>query len=183
MMFSRVVFLDRDGTINVDSGYVYQVEDWQFLDGAIDALRTLSSRGYALAVVTNQSGIARGYYTEAEVLILHEHMKREAAREGVTIDAIAYCPHKADAGCSCRKPGTLMSGQIEEQLGCAIDYQRSWTVGDKTSDIAFGKALGTRTALLSSPYWSEAELTDRPNLIANSLREATRRILAGEPYS
>jgi D-glycero-D-manno-heptose 1,7-bisphosphate phosphatase len=180
MMSRRVVFLDRDGTINVDHGYVHRIEDWQFLAGALDAMRALQVGNYALAVVTNQSGIARGYYSAAEVLTLHEHMKQEAARAGVSIDAVAYCPHQAEARCSCRKPGTQMSSQIEQQLGGRIDYRHSWTVGDKLSDIAFGASLGTQTALLSSPYWSDGELSQRPNLIADSLQQVAAQILGSE---
>jgi len=180
MMLCRVVFLDRDGTINVDRGYVHRIEDWQFLQGALEALKDLQSGGYALAVVTNQSGIARGYYSAAEVRVLHEYMRRQAARTGVSIDAVAFCPHGPDANCPCRKPGTQMSKQIEKQLGSSIDYPHSWTVGDKPADIAFGKNLGTRTALLSSPYWSVGDRTPQPDIFADSLRQAATRILNGK---
>ena len=182
-MMRKVVFLDRDGTINVDHRYLSRVDQWQYTDGALPALHSLQSAGYALAIVTNQSGIARGYYTEADLHILHQHMHQTAAEYGVTFDAVAYCPHGPDDACLCRKPNTQMSQLVEEQLGCPIDYPNSWTIGDKPSDINFGKSLGTHTALITSNYWSPAELTQQPNIIAESLRQATTQLLGETPIA
>ena len=172
----RVVFLDRDGTINVDDGYVYRAEDWAFCDGAAEGVRLLKSEGFAVAVVTNQSGIARGLYTAQDVERLHRFAERELSAQGAAIDAIAFCPHGADDGCRCRKPATGMADQVAESLGAAIDYAGSWMIGDKVTDIEFGFRLGARTALLTSRYWTPSDLVRPPDVLADSLWEAARKI-------
>jgi D-glycero-D-manno-heptose 1,7-bisphosphate phosphatase len=171
----KVVFLDRDGTINVDHGYVYRVSDWEFVEKAPEALKKLQDAGFKLAVVTNQSGIGRGYYALDDMHALHEHMRSELQKEGVTIDALAFCPHDPDLDCECRKPAPGMARQIEEQLG-EIDYAASWTIGDKDKDIEFGKGLGTKTALIRSKYWQEDELSLKPDILVDSLFEAATAI-------
>jgi D-glycero-D-manno-heptose 1,7-bisphosphate phosphatase len=167
---TKVIFLDRDGTINVDHGFVYKIEDWEFTDRAPEALQLLQAAGYQLAIVTNQSGIARGLYTEEDMRHVHEHMREQLAKEGVTIAAIALCPHNRDSTCDCRKPKAGMAKQIEETIG-TIDYQNSWTIGDKEADMGFGKNAGTKTALIKSKYWNEGELSEQPDLIVDSLYE------------
>ena len=175
-MAARIVFLDRDGTVNVDHGYVYRIADWQFTDRALESMRLLRTSGFGLAIVTNQSGIARGYYTLADVQILHEHLQDVLLASGIPLDAIAICPHGPEAGCDCRKPLTGMARQIENQIGRSVDYRRSWTIGDKISDLQFGLALETHTALIRSDYWSDANLAVRPELIVDSLYDAAVQI-------
>jgi D-glycero-D-manno-heptose 1,7-bisphosphate phosphatase len=173
----RVVFLDRDGTINVDRGYVYRRDDWEFVPGAIEGLKLLQTADYALAVVTNQSGVARAYYTAEDVQELHRHMRALLEAEGVTLDAVAFCPHGPDEDCDCRKPRPGMARWIEAQLGDVVDAASSWMIGDKPADVGFGAALGLRTVLLASPYWKPEELTSPPTQIADSLLEAARFIV------
>ena len=173
-----VVFLDRDGTINVDRGYVHHIEDWQFIPGAAEATRDLRSAGYAVAIVTNQSAIAAGKYTLADVERLHVHILAELALLGTTIDAIGVCPHSPNDNCRCRKPRTGMAEQVERQLAETIDYASSWTIGDKPHDTEFGRALGTRTILLRSRYWDANDVSLRGQLVASSLTDATRVILS-----
>lgn len=173
----KVAFLDRDGTINVDHGYVYRVEDWQFTERAVDAIRLLREAGFAVAVVTNQSGIAAGHYSQDDLQRLHHHLHDELAKAGTQVDALASCPHGSAENCDCRKPRTGMIRQIEAVLGKPIDFAASWTIGDKPADVGFGRGLGTQTALLRSRYWNKAELSDQPNLIADSLYEAVMQIL------
>lgn len=175
-MSLRVVFLDRDGTINVDYGYVVTPEKWEFLPGVPAAIRSLREAGYAIAVVTNQSAVASGRCTIEDVERLHEFMSAKLASEGAIVDAVAFCPHSASEGCDCRKPKTGMLRQLERQLGTSIDLGRSWTIGDKPSDTEFGRALGTRTVLLTSRYWNSAELTAKPDYICSSLVEAVKVI-------
>lgn len=177
-MARAVIFLDRDGTLNVDKGFVHRREDWEFTDRAVEALRGLRDAGYALAVVTNQSGVGRGYFGLEDVLVLHEYVRQQLARQGVKLDAIAICPHAPDDGCDCRKPRTGMARQIEAQLGEPVAYERSWVIGDKLSDLRFGQALGVRVALLRSRYWDEDQLPAPPTLIADSLYESAQAILA-----
>lgn len=176
----KVAFLDRDGTINVDHGYVSRIEDWELTDHAAEAIILLRDAGFRIAVVTNQSGIAAKMYLESEMHILHAHMRRELAKAGAAVDAIAYCPHARDGDCKCRKPRTGMADQIAAQLNHSIDDDRSWTIGDKPSDVGFGAALGTRTAIIRSRHWSDDELEVQPTLIVESLFEAARRIVAIE---
>ena len=176
-MSRKVIFLDRDGTLNVDDGFVHRIDDFRWLPGALDAVKRLRDCGPAIAVVTNQSGIARGMYAAEDVEQLHEHMRRELIAHGTRVDAIAFCPHGPDDGCSCRKPRTGMTQQIEEQLGETIDYPASWTIGDKPSDIEFGQQLGTRTALLRSRYWKPSTLAVQPDHLADTLLEAVQRVI------
>src|SRR5262245_6668268 len=102
-MPAKVAFLDRDGTLNVDHGYVYRVSDWQFTDRAMEALQWLKSAGFRLALVTNQSGIARGFYRLQDMLVLHEHMQAQLSVAGLSLDAVAFCPHGEIPPCDCRK--------------------------------------------------------------------------------
>ncbi|MEQ9919248.1 D-glycero-beta-D-manno-heptose 1,7-bisphosphate 7-phosphatase [Pectobacterium brasiliense] len=145
------VFLDRDGTINVDHGYVHDIDHFQFIDGVIDAMRELKSMGFALVVVTNQSGIARGKFTEDQFMQLTEWMDWSLADRGVDLDGIYFCPHHPEAGegeyrqsCDCRKPepGMLLSAQRELN----IDMAASYMVGDKLEDVqaAIGAGIGKK---------------------------------------
>ncbi|MEQ1895751.1 MAG: HAD family hydrolase [Vicinamibacterales bacterium] len=173
----KVVFLDRDGTINVDHGDVHRNQDWVFTEHAADAIRALRDAGFAIAVVTNQSAIAAGRYSLADVGKIHEFVQRQLEAAGTRIDAWAICPHGAAEDCPCRKPRTGMARAIESKLGAPIDYAESWTIGDKLSDIGFGQALGTRTALLVSRYWTTIDPQCQPTLLSESLHDAVREIL------
>ena len=146
-------FLDRDGVLNQDLGYAYQVADFHWLPGAVLACKRLQDAGYALVVVTNQSGVARGLYTMADVDLLHTHMQRELAAAGVSLTAVYACPHHPEAhvetyriDCNCRKPrpGLLLQA-IREQ---SLDPARSVLIGDKTSDLQAGAAAGVPRCFL-----------------------------------
>jgi len=167
----RVIFLDRDGVINVDRQFVYKWEDWQWAPGAKEGLAVLKDLPFYLVVVTNQSGVGHGLYKEQDVEVLHQKMRDELEGEGVKLEAVVYCPHRRDAGCDCRKPKTGMAKKAEKIVG-PIDYVSSWIVGDKMADVQFGKKLGTRTILIKSKYWSEDKLEEKPDKIAGSLSEA-----------
>lgn len=175
-MARKVAFLDRDGTINLDAEYVHRIDQWAFIDRVPEALHMLQRAGFALAIVTDQSGIGVGRYTESDVHTLHAHMRELLRSADVTIDAIAFCPHRPDSGCACRKPQPAMAKIIEQQLG-PIQYDRSVMIGDKPTDVGFGKAIGTKTILLRSAYWKEEELpTIQPDVVADSLFDAAQRI-------
>lgn len=175
-MNKKVVFLDRDGTINVDSGFVDTVENWQWTPGALVALNTLQQAGFTLAVITNQSGIGHGLYTVEDMQHLHAFMEAELKKSGVTLAMIAYCPHRRDGTCDCRKPKIGMAKQIEARIG-PIDYTSSWTIGDKLVDFGFGKTTGTKTALVRSNYWKEEDFTEqRPDLVVDSLADFAQKI-------
>lgn len=165
MSLKRAVFLDRDGTINEESGYLFRQEDCRFIPGAVEALSQLNQAGFLVVVVTNQSGIARGYYTEDDLKQLHIYMEKEIATAGGRVDGWYYCPHHPDYSsdatrCDCRKPLPGMLQIAADELG--IDLGSSWMVGDKIADIRAGKAAGCHTALVKTGY-GEAEAASAPD--------------------
>jgi D-glycero-D-manno-heptose 1,7-bisphosphate phosphatase len=138
----KALFLDRDGVINVDHGYVSRIEDFEFVDGILDFIKTAQAKGYLPIIVTNQSGIGRGYYKAEEFEILTEWMLEEMRRAGIVIDRsqVFHCPHTPEAGCDCRKP---MPGMLLEAIGrFEIDLENSWMIGDKPSDIEAARRAG-----------------------------------------
>lgn len=142
-------FLDRDGVLNHDRGYVHRIEDFVWIDGAREAIALLSAAGYLTVMVTNQSGIARGYYDEAALQRLHAHLQQDLARFGATLDAWYFCPHLPDAtlaefrvDCPCRKPKPGMLLRAAQEHG--IDLPSSLLIGDKQSDLDAAKAAGAR---------------------------------------
>jgi D-glycero-D-manno-heptose 1,7-bisphosphate phosphatase len=138
----KALFLDRDGVINVDHGYVSRIEDFEFVDGILDFIKTAQAKGYLPIIVTNQSGIGRGYYKAEEFEILTEWMLEEMRRAGIVIDRsqVFHCPHDPETGCDCRKP---MPGMLLEAAGrFEIDLENSWMIGDKPSDIEAARRAG-----------------------------------------
>ncbi|RXJ85271.1 D-glycero-beta-D-manno-heptose 1,7-bisphosphate 7-phosphatase [Arcobacter sp. CECT 8985] len=129
----KAFFLDRDGVINVDKSYVYKVEDFEFIDGVFDTLKYIQDKGYKLFIITNQSGIGRGYYTIENFLELTSWMKAEFEKNKIKIEEVQYCPHAPEENCNCRKPKTGMIDNILKNY--EIDLENSWLVGDKDSDI------------------------------------------------
>jgi len=164
MKLRAAVFLDRDGTINEESGYLYRQEDCRFIPGALEAVSRLNGAGFLVVVVTNQSGIARGYYTEDDLNRLHLYMENEIRAAGGRVDGWFYCPHHpdhpADSGtCDCRKPLPGMIHVAAVELG--IDLAASWLIGDKLADIEAGAAAGCRSILVRTGY-GEAEAAFAP---------------------
>ena len=148
----KAIFLDRDGTLNVDYGYVHQIDNFQFIEGSIEALKQLKEMGYLLVLVTNQSGIARGYFSEGQFLQLTEWMDWSLADRGVDLDGIYYCPHHPEGqgeyrqDCDCRKPQAGMLLQAIKEL--KIDPAQSFMVGDKIEDLLAGQAAKVRYKIL-----------------------------------
>ncbi|AKF24352.1 D,D-heptose 1,7-bisphosphate phosphatase [Sulfurovum lithotrophicum] len=129
----KALFLDRDGVINVDHGYVHKIEDFKFVEGIFDLVRFFSDAGYQIFVVTNQSGIGRGYYGERDFQKVTSWMKEKFEQQGIHIEEVKHCPHAPEENCCCRKPET---GMIEAIMATYdIDLSRSWMIGDKQSDI------------------------------------------------
>ena len=145
-MSRAALFLDRDGVLNIDHGYIFQAEDFEPIEGIFDALRLAAASGYALVVVTNQSGIGRGYFTQQEYETLEAHIQALFAANGVNLTAAYHCPHPPEAGCDCRKPkpGMILKAAREHD----IDLSRSAMIGDKPSDIEAAKAAGIKKAIL-----------------------------------
>ncbi|HJV66602.1 MAG TPA: D-glycero-beta-D-manno-heptose 1,7-bisphosphate 7-phosphatase [Geomonas sp.] len=153
----RAVFLDRDGTINVEVQYLHKVEEFEFIAGVPAALKKLQEAGFLLVVVTNQSGIGRGHYDEDALDAIHSHMHEELARVGVSIDACYFCPHHPEHAkgdylkeCACRKPLPGMLQQAARDLD--IDLGSSFMVGDKLADVEAGINAGCTSLMVLTGY-------------------------------
>ena len=151
----KIAFLDRDGVINENTGYLYQIEHFQFKEGCIEALKTLQELGYEIAIITNQSGIARGYYSEKDYQHLTDWMLAELNRNGISILQVKYCPHLPSGVvpeytkvCNCRKPKPGMINEIIAEQGGEVDRAASILVGDNLSDIDAGRAAGLNQLFL-----------------------------------
>lgn len=181
------IFIDRDGTINQDIGYVSAPDELILYPYAAAAVRLVNQSGLRAIVITNQSGIARGYYTEATLAAIHARMLTELARADARIDAIYYCPHHPRIGderyrqiCTCRKPqpGMLVQAAREHE----IDLTQAYVIGDKASDINLATNAGARGVLVLTGYGRETlERRDRwpcePAIIADDLLDAVKQIL------
>ena len=175
-MASRTVFVDRDGTMAKDVNYCRHPDDFELFLNTARAIKLLNQHGFKVIVITNQSGIARGYFTEETLAQIHEKMKSELAKEGACIDGIYYCPHHPDDNCDCRKPKPKLVLQAAKEHD--IDLKHSFVVGDLPLDIDMGKAVGCKTILLlDSP---QEDMNISPDYIASDLLEATQYVLQWE---
>jgi D-glycero-D-manno-heptose 1,7-bisphosphate phosphatase len=179
-------FLDRDGTLNEEVNFVRTPEQLIMLPGAAASVRALNDHGIVVCVISNQSGVARGLFTEKDLVPIHTKLERELEREGAWIDRIYYCPHHPTEGkppynvvCSCRKPETGMLRQAAQEFG--LDLRRSFVVGDRIVDIQAGRAAGATTILVMTGYGPHAldECRENgviPDFIAANITDATRII-------
>jgi D-glycero-D-manno-heptose 1,7-bisphosphate phosphatase len=158
----KAVFLDRDGTLNVDVGYLHQLEDLELFPWTGDALRLLKRAGYLLVVVTNQSGIAHGLIAPEFVPACHAEMRRRLAPAGADLDALYFCNHhprgsiaELAVDCRCRKPRPGMVDDAVRDL--QIDTSQSWVIGDKWLDVNLGHAVGARSILVRTGWGVEQE--------------------------
>ena len=151
------IFLDRDGTINIEKDYLYKIEDFEFEKASVEGLKHLQEKGYGLIIVTNQSGIARQYYTMDDVQRLHEYMQMQLSEAGVCIEKIYVCPHGPNDNCECRKPKLGLYYQAIEEFN--IDVSRSYLVGDRLRDIIPAKQLGARGALVQTGHSGAEDLS------------------------
>lgn len=154
----KVAFLDRDGVINEDLGYVHKIEDFHFIRGCIDALKVLQKKGFALIIVTNQSGIGRGYYSEQDYQQLTAWYRNELSKSGVVITDVFHCPHSPNEQCDCRKPKAGLFIQAAEKY--SINFYQSLMVGDKVSDIEAANAVGIQQTYLLKSDGEFAVLAD-----------------------
>lgn len=170
------IFLDRDGTINVDHIYVHTVDEFDFIEGVIEALRELKKMGYLLVITTNQSGIARKIFTEEQFESLTEWMDWSLQEQDVFLDGIFYCPHDPNVeDCDCRKPKPGMILEAAKELN--IDLKRSYMVGDKESDLLSGINAGVgATVLVKTGNEITPEAMQHADLIIDSLADLPRQI-------
>lgn len=187
----RAVFIDRDGTISEEVGYVNHVSRYRVFPFAARAVRALNEAGWLAVLVTNQAGVARGYFEEEMIGRVHGVLAAELELGGARLDAVYYCPHHPSVGeapyrfdCNCRKPRPGLIRRAAEELG--IDLPRSWMVGDRYSDTELARNAGVRAAFVLTGYGrGEHEHQShawkhRPDLVAENLLEAVREIIRSE---
>ncbi len=184
----RAIFIDRDGTISEEVGYVNHVSRYKLMERTAAAVKMINESDYLAVVVTNQAGVARGYFKEDMITRVHERMEQLLAAEGARFDKIYYCPHHPDVGeppyrksCDCRKPKTGMIDQAKEELG--IDVSNSFVIGDKFSDVAFAHKVGAKGILVLTGYgrgeyeYADDQLKAKPDHIAEDLYDAVEWIM------
>jgi len=188
---NRAVFIDRDGTINEEMGYVNHLDRFTLLPRTTKAIRLINDNGLKAVVVTNQSGVARGMFPESLVGEVHRKMENLLRADGAHVDGIYYCPHHPDFGppeyrkrCQCRKPATGMIERACNDLG--IDPTKSYMIGDRIMDMDFGHKIGTRGILVLTGYgkgelaYRDGQWREKPSFIAKDLYDAVRWIIAQE---
>ena len=175
------VFLDRDGTICEEVGYLNHASRFRMFPFAAEALRRINEGGFAVIVVSNQSGVARGYFPESLVLQVNQLMAQQLLEDGAKVDAVYYCPHASSENCFCRKPKTGMLEQAA--LEHCIDLQRSFVIGDRYGDIQLAHNAKARGILVRTGYgegelaWHAAKWPAPPDFVANDLTQAVDWIL------
>lgn len=178
------VFLDRDGTLCEEVGYLNHVSRFRMFPFVALALRRLNDAGYPVIVVSNQSGVARGYFPESLVQQVNQVMVQQLSEAGAKVDAVYYCPHASSENCVCRKPKPGMLEQAVREH--CIDLQRSFVVGDRYGDIQLARNAGARGILVRTGYgegeiaWHSGEWPAQPDFIADDLTEAADWILRQE---
>lgn len=183
-MSRRAAFIDRDGVLNEERAFVHRMEDFAFIPGAIEALQALQAGGYLLVVITNQSGIARGLYSEEDFLALTDDMRAQLKAQGVSLDAVEYCPHLPDAPvpryrleCDCRKPKPGMLRRAIRALD--IEPRTSFLIGDRASDIEAGRAVGIgRCFLVRTGYPLPDDVQVRADAVYDDLLTCARAVLS-----
>lgn len=189
-MKQRAVFIDRDGTISEEVGYINHVSRFRLFPYAPAAIKHLNENGWLAIVITNQAGVARGYFSEDTIQAVHGAMTNELKSNGAQLDAIYYCAHHPSVGeppyrfdCDCRKPKPGLISRATKNFD--IDLQKSWMVGDRYSDVELARNAGVKSMFVLSGYgrgeWEHqrASWTEQPDLVAEDLLEAVRFIVSG----
>jgi len=175
------VFLDRDGTIAEEVGYLNHESRFRLLPGSAEAIRRLNDARLPVIVVTNQSGVGRGYFPESLVHTVHELMSKQLAAAGAHVDATYYCPHTSDDGCACRKPKTGMLEQAAAQHG--LELLHSFVVGDRYGDVELARCARACSILVRTGYgegeylWNSSKWAFQPDFVAADLGDAVAWIL------
>jgi D,D-heptose 1,7-bisphosphate phosphatase len=160
---NKAIFLDRDGTINVDHGYVYNPDDLHFIDGVEDALLTLQKAGFLLIIITNQSGIGRGYFNEQQATNFNQYLTQQLQKIHIKIQDTFMCVHAPEDKCQCRKPSPFLVIKAIQKYN--IDPKQSFMLGDKQSDVECGLNAGVHSFLIdnehSMKYWTNKILNKK----------------------
>lgn len=176
---NKAVFVDRDGTINRDVPYCSRPEDFELIPGVAEGIRLLNEHGFKVVVITNQSGIARGYFTEEMLALIHQKMRSELAKDAAFLDAIYYCPHHPDEECKCRKPNTGLFHKAASEL--QIDLSSSYVIGDRLLDVIVAKKVGCKAVLVPGEpemLRGNPELENQADFACSSFYSAARWIVA-----
>ncbi len=173
----NAVILDRDGTIIVDRHYLSEPEGVELIPGAGEGLRQLQDLGLKLVVITNQSGIGRGFFDEARLTAIHQRMRDLLEAEGVFLDGIYVCPHRPEEPCSCRKPRPGLLYRAAADIGCAPES--CIVIGDKATDIELGRQVGAATILVRTGYGAQTaqDMPEPADVIVDDIQAASHLIL------
>lgn len=181
-MTIRGVFVDRDGTINVEKNHVFRIEELEFIPGALRALARLTKRKIPIYIITNQAGIAKGLYSERDFWILTEQMLAQMTEHGIQIAEVLFCPHHPDGtvpeyrrACECRKPGAELLRRVIDSSG--HDAGQFALIGDKNTDIEAGRRSGVRTYLVETGYGAKEKVQTLADYIVPDLDAAVSRLL------
>jgi len=166
---NKIVFLDRDGVINVEKNYLYKIKDFEFIEGVFEACLYLQNLGYKLIIITNQSGIGRGYYTKDEYNSLTIWLKEQFLNNNIHISEVYCCPHSPDTPCDCRKPKIGMIKQASSLFD--IDYENSWIIGDKSSDIQTGINANIPNTIQVKSGHTFDEKESKASFVINSIKD------------
>jgi|SaaInlLV_10m_DNA_2_1039722.scaffolds.fasta_scaffold26702_2 D-glycero-D-manno-heptose 1,7-bisphosphate phosphatase len=168
-MQKKAIFLDRDGVINKEKNYLYKKEDFEFIDGVFEACKYFQEVGYQLIVVTNQSGISRGYYQEEDFHKITEWMLEQFESQSIKILDVFFCPHGPESTCNCRKPKPGMLLEAKEKYN--IDMQYSWMIGDKEADIGAANAAEVKNTILVKTGHEIDEVNSNAKFILKSMQD------------
>ena len=179
MGLNKAIILDRDGTLIEDKDYAFKVEDFELLPGVIEGLKILQEN-FLLFIVTNQSGIGKGYYTDREFHKFNDHLIRILKEHQIRIERTFYCPHVREDNCECKKPKIKYIREIVD--GWNVDINNSWVIGDHPSDILFGINAGSKTVFLTSghgkKHFQELEAKGiKPTMISSNFLNVAQKII------
>jgi len=173
-MSKKVVFLDRDGVINKEVGYLHKIEDFEFIKGVFDACLYFQSLGCQIIIVTNQSGIGRNYYNESDFHVVNDWMLKQFKDQGIDILDVFFCPHGPGSNCDCRKPKPGMFNQANKKYN--INMEESWMIGDKEADIQAANTAGIENTVLVKSGHAIDEKNSKAKFVLNSIEQAKKVI-------